>query len=160
MSVASCNPGQGREAAAPQPVLGSADSTSGGIRLRTVPGKLEADGPRFVKKGNCRFAACFHLELIFVFPSAALPGDAVCGMISYFEKWGSAVGMGGSGGTEIKGKSTQIIGSLLPRRNRVNVYVLGWVSMALQSRGGCPRPPRLLPAGGGPGQGLADRLWA
>lgn len=64
-------------------------------------------------KSNCRFAAYFHLELIFVSASTALPGDAVCGMISYFQKWGRAVGMEGSAGTQIKGKSAQIIGSLL-----------------------------------------------
>lgn len=70
------------------------------------------------QKSNCRFAAYFHLELIFVFSSTALPGDAVCGMISYFEKWGNAVGMEGSRGTEIKGKSSQTIGSLLPTEIR------------------------------------------
>lgn len=70
------------------------------------------------QKSNRRFAAYFHLELIFVFASTALPGDAVCGMISYFEKWGSDVGMEGSGGTKIKGKSTEIIWSLLPAEIR------------------------------------------
>lgn len=70
-------------------------------------------------KSNCRFAAYFHLELIFVSASTALPGDAVCGMISYFQKWGRAVGMEGSAGTQIKGsKSAQIIGSLLPAEIR------------------------------------------
>jgi len=70
------------------------------------------------QKTNRRFSAYFHLQLIFIFSSTALPGDAVFGVISYFEKWGSAVGMEGSGGTEMKGKSTQIIGSLLPAELR------------------------------------------
>lgn len=39
-------------------------------------------------------------------------------MISYFKKWGRAVGMEGSAGIQIKGKSTQIIGSLLPAEIR------------------------------------------
>lgn len=69
-------------------------------------------------KINCRFAAYFHCELIFVSASTALPGDAVCGMTSYFKKWGRAVGMEGSAGIQIKGKSTQIIGSLLPAEIR------------------------------------------
>lgn len=39
-------------------------------------------------------------------------------MTSYFKKWGRAVGMEGSAGIQIKGKSTQIIGSLLPAEIR------------------------------------------
>ena len=88
-----------------------------GARCNPQYAGLEADGPCF-PKSNHRFAAYFHLELIFVFASTALPGDAVCGMISYFKKWGSAVGMEGSGDAKIKGKSTQIIGSLLPAEIR------------------------------------------
>lgn len=70
---------------------------------------------------------------------------------SYFEKWGSAVGMEGSGGTEMKGKSAEIIGSCFLQESGKGVPARGGMSLRCW---GVPQAPRCSHGG------VLDPLWA
>lgn len=120
MSVLTCNPGQGLKAVAPVPVLEPANSTSKGIwllwsTLQPLVNWAGSGWPFLYKILDLLLISILSLFSSHFHCSAQ---DAVCGMVSYFKKWSSAVGIEGSAGTEIKGKSIQIIGSLLPAQIR------------------------------------------
>lgn len=113
-----------------------------GARCSTWTVGLGVNCPRAPKSPH-GFAACFASQ-------RPAWGCCLCHG-SYFEKWGSAVGMEGSGGTEMKGKSAEIIGSCFLQESGKGVPARGGMSLRCW---GVPQAPRCSHGG------VLDPLWA